>query len=79
MNFQYTRSNGRGLTYDVEISLQSEGPELFSYSAVVKREGETRGKEISRKALRAIDPNKAAAEAREQVLQHIENLDADDE
>jgi hypothetical protein len=79
MDFQYTRSGGQGLTYDVEISLRSEGPELFSYSASVKRAGGYRGKSISGKVLRATDANKAAAEARQQVMQQIEAFGIGDE
>lgn len=72
MDFQYTRSGGKGFTYDVTISLRSEGPESFSYDASVKREEGVRGKKISGKVLRATDANKAAAEARQQVMQQIE-------
>jgi hypothetical protein len=79
MDFQYSRSAIQSFTYDITINVRSEGPTLFVYDAMVKREGGNRGKQISGKVLRATDPNKAAAEARNQITRQIDAFDWEDE
>lgn len=72
--FQNAQTNVRGHTYDVTVTIRTDGPGQCVYGVSVQSDGFLRGKRIVGKELYARDLKVTCAEARNQVTLQTDAL-----